>query len=92
MPAVYSSQQAVGTTPVLVAADQLRFGLVIRNLGPSTVWIGGATVSSANGFPLAVDQSVALGGTQWAGAGGEASAAVYAVSNGTATVAVLEVR
>ena len=92
MPAIYTSRVSIGTSATALVPDQLRYGLVVRNLGPGTVYVGNSAVTTGTGFPLAPDQTLALGGTQWAGAGGEASTAAYAVSDSSAVVAVLEVR
>lgn len=59
--AIASGQVAPGdTAATLVAARDTRKRLLLYNFGQCMVWVGPATVTSANGFPLEPRASLAL--------------------------------
>jgi hypothetical protein len=80
---IQTSQVVVGAAAtLLVAADPLRRGLVIKNdaAAGTHVWIGDATVTAATGFDLDGGESITLTGTE----------AVFGIRTGAATVTIAE--
>ena len=89
--AVRSSIVTVGTTPTALTpgADADENGtyrdVALANTGLATVYLGGPTVTTANGFPLGAGAGLSLDALP-------ITSPVYAiVGSGTVTVAVLEV-
>jgi hypothetical protein len=82
------SQQAisVGTsvTPLPLAAFENRRALVIHNNGPNILYIGASNVTTSNGFPLAVDEKIAIM------VQGHNGVTVYGISSATTDVRILE--
>lgn len=92
MPAPFVSRVTIGTTATTIATEQLRHALVVRNLGPGNLYVGGAGVSTSTGYPVGPNEALVLGAAQWAGAGGEGSTSLVGISDSSCTVAVLEIR
>lgn len=77
-----AAEVAVGAVAtVLRPAAGTRQSLSIRNTGATTVYVGPATVTTADGFPVEPDETLTLSGT---------AAPVYAVAAVGGTVRVLE--
>jgi len=73
---------SVGTTPTLIkAANTARKSLLIQNLGTGAIYIGGSTVSTANGIKLDAGENITIDRT---------TAAVYGISTATQDVRFLE--
>lgn len=73
------SSTALPTTPL-----ENRRALVLHNAGPGTLYIGLANVSTANGFPLAVNEKIAID------CQGTPNVTLYGISDSTCDVRVLE--
>lgn len=67
---------SVGETPVPLGVD----AYLIKNLGPDDVYVGNSDVTTSNGFPLTMGDSLAVG------YGNEST---FAVSDGTSDVRIL---
>ena len=61
-----------------------RRALVIHNNGPDILYIGGSNVTTANGFPMAVNEKIAID------IQGNTNVWVYGVSAGTSDVRLME--
>jgi len=61
-----------------------RRALVIHNNGPDILYVGGSNVTTANGFPLIVNEKIAID------IQGNTNVWVYGVSDGTSDVRILE--
>lgn len=82
-------QQAIlvpGGTGIALPASPLenRRALVLHNAGPGTLYIGLANVSTADGFPIAVNEKIAID------CQGTPNVTLYGVSDSTCDVRVLE--
>lgn len=81
-------QQAitVGTSAVALPVTPLesRRALVIHNDGPTTLYIGGSDVTTANGFPLIDGEKMALD------IQGHAGMTVYGIAGGDVDIRILE--
>jgi hypothetical protein len=77
---------AVSTSALQLPPSPLpsRRALVIHNNGSSILYIGGSNVTTANGFPLAANEKIAID------IQGNPNVAVYGVSAGSSDVRVLE--
>ena len=73
-------------TAVLLPPSPLEFrrALVIHNNGADILYIGGANVTTSNGFPLAANEKIAID------IQGNNSVRVYGVSGGSSDVRILE--
>ncbi len=76
----------VSSTPVALPLTPLpnRRALAIHNNGPGIMYIGNSGVTTADGFPLAVNEKIGLDIT------GNSNVTIYAVSDSTSDVRILE--
>lgn len=83
---IRSAAVTVGTAAVPLPANPLEYrrALVIANSSSSTVYIGGAGVTVANGLPLAPDEKIAFDIQS------NPNVQVYAVANSTIQIRVME--
>ncbi len=77
---------AVASSALPLPANALdsRRALVIHNNGPDILYVGASNVTTSNGFPLAVNEKMAID------IQGNTNVWVYGVSAGTSDVRVLE--
>jgi hypothetical protein len=77
---------AVSSTALPLPASPLdsRRALVIHNNGPDILYIGDPNVTTANGFPMAVNEKIAID------IQGNQNVWVYGVSAGTSDVRIME--
>ncbi len=71
-----------GTTTILVTpfhSAGYPMSAVIKNLGAGTVYLGGANVTTANGFPLELNQALTVD---------TVNEKIYAIATVTTTIAV----
>jgi hypothetical protein len=76
----------VGSTPTPLPANPLEYrrALTIHNNGASTIFLGDATVTTSNGFPLLAGEKIAFDIQN------NPNVTVYAISTGSVNVRVLE--
>jgi hypothetical protein len=81
-----SQQNLAVTSAVPLPASPLdsRRALVIHNNGPDILYVGSSDVTTANGFPLALNEKMAID------IQGNTNVWVYGVSAGTSDVRILE--
>lgn len=82
-------QQAItvpGGTGIALPSDPLEYrrALVLHNFGPGILYIGLAAVTTADGFPILVNEKIAFDMQ------GTPNATVYGISDSTCDVRVLE--
>jgi hypothetical protein len=75
-----------GGTGIALPATPLenRRALVLHNVGPGILYIGLSTVTTVDGFPIAVGEKIAID------AQGTPNLAIYGVSDSTCDVRILE--
>lgn len=80
------STLAVTSSAVSLTASPLenRRALVIYNAGPSTLYIGSSTVTTANGMPIAVGEKIAFD------IQGTPNVEIYGVSDASSDVRIME--
>lgn len=76
---ITSSATPIPTNPLVS-----RRTIAIANLGPGTLYIGPSNVSTANGFPLAVNEKIAIA------CQGNNNVTIYGVSDSTSDVRYIE--
>jgi hypothetical protein len=83
---IQSAAVTVSTSATPLPANPLEYrrALVIANSSGSTVYIGGADVTVANGLPLAADEKIAFD------IQGNPNVAVYAVAGSTVQIRIME--
>jgi hypothetical protein len=81
-------QQAVAVSTSAVALPAVpypyRRALVIHNAGPGTLYIGSSNVSTANGFPLALNEKIAVD------IQGHDGVTIYGVSDSSVDARIIE--
>ncbi len=85
---IRSQAVTVGSTAVKLPADpplEFRKGVVIHNIGSIVIYIGGSTVSVAQGFPILAGEKIFIA------AQGNPNGTIYAIATDDNEVRVLEV-
>jgi hypothetical protein len=77
-----NGQASVTTIVTLRAVNSKRRSILITNLGPDTLYVGAAGVTSANGMPVYAAGNMVLNSS--------AQAAIFAISGGTSDTRFLE--